>query len=498
MFANVILGLTNVFSLHNFLAIAFGTFLGLVVGAMPGLSATMAIALLVPVTFAMPPDTGISMLASIYMGAMYGGSIAAVLIRTPGTPAAAATTVDGYPMAQRGEAGRALGISLTASFVGGVVSSCVLLTLAPILGWVAVMFGPVELFGIAVLGMTILASLSQGSVIKGLLAGTIGLLFSTVGMDSITGIPRFTLGNINLFGGIPFTVALIGLFSIPQALRLIEKDSDGAVQTNRITDKILRPWSEVKMLLPTFLRSSIIGVFTGIIPGTGGDTACWFAYNEAKRRSDEPDSFGKGSPYGIAAPEAANNAVVGGALVPTITLGIPGSSSTAVLMGGLMIHGIMPGPSLMTEYAGVTYTLIWAVLLSTVVMFVEGLFFTKACIFVTRIGNKVLSVAVVVLCVIGAFAINNNLFEVGLMLAFGILGYFMDKIKIPVAPLVVGLILGRMLDVSLHQSLLISQGSWMIFLTNPICAVLLLLALISLIQSTPMYVAWRRKRRARA
>jgi len=226
---NILLGLSSVFTGYNMLAVAAGTGLGLVVGAMPGLSATMAIALLVPVTFVMPPETGISMLASIYMGAMYGGSIAAILVRTPGTPAAAATILDGYPMAQKGEAGRALGISLTASFFGGLISSVFLLTIAPVLGGIAVMFGPVELFSVAVLGMTIIGSLSQGSAIKGLLAGAIGLLFSTVGMDSITGIPRFTLGNINLFSGIPFTVALIGLFSIPQAIRLIERD-EGAVE----------------------------------------------------------------------------------------------------------------------------------------------------------------------------------------------------------------------------------------------------------------------------
>jgi putative tricarboxylic transport membrane protein len=496
-FDNILLGLTSVFTWFNLVAVAAGTGLGLVVGAMPGLSATMAIALLVPVTFAMPPETGISMLASIYMGAMYGGSIAAILIRTPGTPAAAATVMDGYPMAQNGQAGRALGISLTASFFGGLLSSFFLLTIAPALGGIAIMFGPVELFSVAVLGMTIIGSLSQGSPIKGLLSGALGLLFSTVGMDSITGIPRFTLGNINLFSGIPFTVALIGLFSIPQAIRLIEKDEEAVERISIIKDRILLPWKEIKSLVPTFFRSSLIGVFTGIIPGTGGDTACWFAYNEAKRFSKDKGSFGKGNPEGIAAPESANNAVVGGALIPTISLGIPGSSATAVLLGGLMIHGIMPGPTLMTEYAGVTYTLLWAILLSNFFMLFEGIVFTKACIFVTRISNKILSVAIIVLCVIGAFAINNNLFEVGLMFGFGILGYFMDKLLIPVPPLVVGLILGRMLDVSLQQSLLISQGSWMIFLKNPISAALLAIALFSLIQSTPMYANWKTLRKNR-
>ncbi|MBQ8090153.1 MAG: tripartite tricarboxylate transporter permease [Pyramidobacter sp.] len=500
MFDNILLGLTNIFQLQNMAAMFGGTALGLFVGAMPGLSATMAIALLVPVTFALTPETGITMLASLYMGSMYGGSIAAILIRTPGTPAAAATVMDGYPMASRGEAGHALGVSLFASFVGGVISSAVLLSVAPLLGKVAVMFGPVELTAVAVLGMTILASLSQGSPIKGLLAGCIGLLISTVGMDPITGSARFTLDNINLFSGIPFTVALIGLFSIPQVFRLIEKDDEDAERIASISDSVMLPWFEMKKLLPTIVRSGFLGVFTGIIPGTGGDTACWFAYNEAKRfykPGSSKHEFGDGNEFGIAAPESANNAVVGGALVPTITLGIPGSSSTAVLLGGLMIHGIMPGPQLMTEYAGVTYTLLWAVLFSCFAMYIEGLFFTRLCIQVTKIRNLVLAVAITILCVVGAFAINNNFFDVGLMFCFGILGYFMDKLKIPVAPLVVGMILGHMLDVSLHQSLLISGGSWAIFFTNPISALLLALAMISLIQATPWYTQWKKARQAK-
>jgi putative tricarboxylic transport membrane protein len=497
MFENILIGLGNIFQPTNMLAMLCGTALGLFVGAMPGLSATMAIALLVPITFAMTPEAGITMLASLYMGSMYGGSIAAILIRTPGTPSAAATIMDGYPMAARGEAGHALGISLFSSFVGGVISSIVLLTVAPLLGKVAVMFGPVELTSVAVLGMTIIASLSQGSVIKGLLSGCLGLILSTVGMDPITGIPRFTMGNINLFSGIPFTVALIGLFSIPQVFRLIEKDDEKVERIATIKDRVLRPWFELKSLLPTIVRSSLIGVFTGIIPGTGGDTACWFAYNEAKRfykLGSSTHEFGDGNEYGIAAPESANNAVVGGALVPTITLGIPGSSATAVLLGGLMIHGIMPGPTLMTEYAGVTYTLLWAILFSCFAMYAEGLIFTRMCITVTKIPNRILAVAITILCVIGAFAINNNFFDVGLMFAFGILGYFMDKLKIPVAPLVVGLILGHMLDVSLHQSLLISGGRWSVFITNPISAVLLVLALLSLIQATPWYARWKQSR----
>jgi len=490
---NIMIGLTGVLSPLNLVLVALGTMIGLFVGAMPGLSATMAIALLLPLTFHLPPASGLSMLAALYMGAMYGGSVAAILLRTPGTPAAAATIMDGYPMAQKGQAGKALGISLVSSFIGGVISSIALLTVAPLLGQLALQFGPVELFSVAVLGLTIIASLSRGSTVLGLLAGTLGALLAMVGMDNITGTPRFTFGNINLFGGIPFVVALIGLFSIPQAIRLIEKDLGRTAIVNSITDRMLPTWIEFKKLIVTIVRSSFIGIFTGVIPGTGGDTACWFAYNEAKRFAKDKEQFGKGHPEGVAAAEAANNAVVGGALIPTISLGIPGSSSTAVLMGGLLVHGIMPGPTLMTEYADVTYTLIWAVMLSNFAVLFVGLLFTRMSIIVTKVKDKIMAPIIVVLCVIGSFSINNNIFDVFLMFGFGLLGYVMDKLKVPPAPMVVGLILGNLLNVSLHQSLLISQGSWAIFVSSPISLVLLLIALFSIIQSTPLFTILRRQ-----
>ncbi|MFC4354277.1 tripartite tricarboxylate transporter permease [Chryseomicrobium palamuruense] len=482
----ILSGLIYVLSFYNLLLIAIGMLLGIFIGSMPGLSATMAIAILLPLTYGMEPASGIAMLASLYMGAMYGGSILAILINTPGTPAAAATGLDGYKMTQNGQAGKALGVSLISSFVGGLIGAIVLLTIAPLLGKVALQIGAVELFAIAVLGVTIISSLAAGSAVKGLLAGTLGLLISLIGMDSITATPRFTFGNIYLFDGISFVVALIGLFSIPQALKLIEMDKPD-VKVNKINDKILPSFKEMFKMRGTLLRSSVIGVFTGLIPGTGGDTASWFSYNEAKRFSKEKEKFGTGHPEGLAAPESANNAVVGGALVPTITLGVPGSSTTAVLLGGLMIHGILPGPTLMTEHADVAYTLIWAVFLSCFFMLGIGLLYTKVAVGVTRVPPKVLAPIIVLLCVIGTFAVHNSMVDVMIMFGFGILGYFMDKLSIPVAPMVVGLILGGMLDTSLHQSLKIGGGDWMIFLTNPVSLVILLIAGITILQSTPFF-----------
>ncbi|MBY6153801.1 tripartite tricarboxylate transporter permease [Vannielia litorea] len=482
------IGLTNVVQPINIAAIVMGTLIGMFVGAMPGLSATMAIALLLPLTFSFEPATGLAMLASLYLSAMYGGSIAAILLRTPGTPAAAATVIDGYPMAQAGKAGKALGYSLTASLIGGIVSSIVLLTVAPMLGRLVLNFGPVEIFAIAVLGITIIGSLSQGSAVLGLMSGALGLLISMIGMDPTTGTPRFTFGNLNLFGGVEFTVALIGLFSIPQAIRLMMGgDTQTSSRISNVRDRMLPTAIEFVKMLPNSIRSAGIGVATGLIPGTGGDTASWFAYNEAKRFSRNKAAFGTGHPAGIVAPEAANNSVVGGALIPTISLGIPGSSSTAVLMGGLMVHGILPGPTLMTDHGDVTYTLLWAVLFANVALFAVGMLFTRACVSVTKIPNRVVGPVIVVLSIIGAYALNNSIFEIWLMLGFGLFGFVLDACKIPTPPLVIGLILGPVLDTSLEQSLLIGQGNWMIFLQSPISAVLLAIAFLSILQATPLF-----------
>lgn len=489
----VAIGLFNALTPYNLLFIVLGTAIGIVVGALPGLSATMALALLLPITFGLPPETGLSMLAALYLSAMYGGSVAAIILRTPGTPAAAATMLDGFPMGVKGEAGRALGISLSASMVGGLMSGIALLTIAPFLGRLVLMFGPVELFAIAVLGITMIGTLSKGSPIKGLFSGALGLLLAMVGMDSTTGSARFTFDNINLYSGISFTVALIGMFSLPQAIALAEQARTAPPPANKLGDQVLPDWRQFKRLLPNIFRSGTIGIVTGIIPGSGGETASWFAYNEAKRWAKDKSQFGKGDPAGVAAPEAANNAVVGGALVPTIALGIPGSSTTAVLLGGLMVHGILPGPTLLTEHADITYTLIWAVILANIPLFIIGLGITRVCILVTRIPKIVVAASIAVLGIVGSLAINNNMFDVWLMLGFGLLGYIFERAKIPTAPMVIGLVLGMLLDSSLAQSLLIGYGSWSVFLSSPIAVTLLVIAAISVLQATPIFRIIRHK-----
>lgn len=489
----VLIGLFNSISPYNLFFIVLGAAIGIVIGALPGLSATMALALLLPLTFPLPPETGLCMLASLYVSAMYGGSVSAVLLRTPGTPAAAATVLDGFPMGAKGEAGRALGLSLASSMVGGVVSGIALLAAAPWLGQLVLLFGPVELFAIAVLGIAMIGSLSKGSAIKGLLSGTLGLLVAMVGMDGTTGTARYTFDNINLYSGVPFTVALIGLFSIPQAIALAEQSRLVEKLANQLNDRILPRMKEFMELMPNMMRSSLIGILTGLIPGPGGDTASWFAYNEAKRFAKDPSQYGKGDPGGIVAPEAANNAVVGGSLVPTIALGIPGSSSAAVLLGGLMVHGILPGPTLLTEHGAVTYTLIWAIILSNIPMFILGVILMRFCIYVTLVPKMIVALLIVVLAIIGSFAINNNYFDVWMMVGFGVLGYAFDRAKIPTAPMVIGLVLGFLVDSSLAQSLRIGFGSWMVFLQSPIAAGFLFVALLSILQATPFFSLFKRR-----
>jgi len=489
----VLIGLQNALTIQNILLITLGTAIGIVVGALPGLSATMALALLLPITFPLAPDSGLAMLAALYLSAMYGGSIAAIILKTPGTPAAAATVLDGYPMGARGEAGRALGFSLSASLIGGIMSGAALLTVAPLLGKLVLMFGPIELFAIATLGITMIGTLSRGSAIKGLFSGVLGLLLAMVGMDPVTGSARFAFDNINLYSGISYTVALIGMFSIPQAIALAEQARGDSAPLNKLGDKVLPRLAEFLSLLPNIIRSGAIGIVVGVLPGSGGETASWFAYNEAKRWSKEKDKFGTGTPAGVVAAEAANNAVVGGALVPTIALGIPGSSTTAVLLGALMVHGILPGPTLLTDHGDITYTLIWAVILANIPLFIFGMGMTRIGVLVTRIPKMIVAAAIVVLAVVGSLAINNNMFDVWLMLGFGLLGYVFDRADIPVAPIVIGLVLGMLLDTSLAQSLIIGQHSWMVFTRSPLAMGILALAALSILQTTPIFKLLRKK-----
>ncbi len=474
-------GIRNVFDLMSLLTIAFGMVIGIFIGALPGLSATMGVALLLPLTFGMDPGVGIPMLIALYCGGMYGGSISAILIHTPGTPAAAATCEDGYPMTLKGEAGIALGYSVTSSFVGGIFSAIVLLFVAPLLANISYLFGPAEYFILALLGLTLIATLASDEWVKGLISGSIGLFLATVGMDFMTGISRFTFGSMSLLDGIPLVVILIGVFSISQALKLLEQnEEDNSTSSSIISGRLFPKISELLKYKTTLIRSSIIGSIIGAIPGTGGGIACWVGYNEAKRASKTPELFGTGIPEGVIAAEAANNAVTGSALIPTLVLGIPGSSVTAILLSGLIFHGLRPGPRFITEFGGLTYTIIFSIFVANVFMLFFGYLFSKAGVYITRIKRQIIAPFIVVLSTIGAYAIDQSMFDVMLMFVFGLIGYLMIRYKFPVAPMVIALILAKMAELGMRQTLLINRGNVLGFFKNPLSVILFLIALLSI------------------
>lgn len=475
------------------LYIAAGTLFGIFVGVMPGLSSVMGLSIMLPFTLTLKGSGGILMMLGLFCGAIYGGSITAILINTPGTANSAATCLDGNPMAiKKGQPGRALGLSTMASTFGGLFSAVMLLWTAPLLSKFAMKFTPPEYFAMAVFGLSIVTSVSNKNLLKGLLSAVIGLLLATIGIDSIAGTTRFTFGTIYLTGGISFIPVLIGLFAFSQGLISTEENFGKLVK--KVTPKIKKTIptiEDVKRVFPTMLRSSVIGTVIGAIPGTGGDIASWVSYNEAKRWSKHPEEFGNGAPEGIAAPEAANNAVSGGALIPLLTIGIPGDSGTAVMLGALMMQGIIPGPLLFTEQTDKVYLIIVGLFLANIFMGLLGFAGIRLFSKIVAIPDVILTPMIFIFCFVGTFAMNHNISDIFLMIIAGILGYFMLKMDFCVPPLILGLILGRTLESNLRRSLVLSDGSPIIFLQRPIALVLLIAAFISLIY--PLVLPYIRK-----
>ncbi|AOT72124.1 tripartite tricarboxylate transporter permease [Geosporobacter ferrireducens] len=479
MFSLLAHGFITVLNFKVLLMIVCGVAAGIAIGALPGLTATMGVALLLPLTFGMDPVSGILLLLGIYAGAIYGGSISAILLKTPGTPAAAATAMDGFEMAKRGEAGRALGISTVSSFGGGFISVILLILISPQLAKVALKFSAPEYFGLAMFGLSIIASISGKSLLKGLIAGVVGLIVSTIGIDLVTGYPRFTFGNINLFNGLSFIPVMIGLFALSQAFSSIENMLK-KVDIKQSVERVLPTLSDLKAILPSVLRSGIIGTFIGIIPGAGGDIGAFVSYNEAKRFSKHPEKFGTGIPEAIAAPEAGNNGVTGGAMVPLLTLGIPGDAVAAIMLGALIMQGLQPGPLLFRDHGPLVYTIFAGFLMANVFMLILGLvgirFFTK----IIAIPSYILTPVIFVLCIVGSYAINNNFFDVKVMFISGIIGYLMEKLEFPASPVVLALILGPMAERELRKALIMSGGQISVLFTRPISATLLIIATITL------------------
>jgi putative tricarboxylic transport membrane protein len=484
---NIILALEDLLKIPNILGLVFGTGMGILIGAMPGLSVNMGIALLFPLTFAFQGIGGILMLIGIYCGAVYGGSISAILLNTPGTPASAATTIDGYPLAiKKGQPGRALGISTFSSMFGGIFSAITLMLVAPQLAKVALKFSKPEFFALAIFGISIISSLSTGSMLKGVIGGLLGLLIATIGIDAMSGQLRFTFGTIYLMGGISFVPILIGLFAFSQALLSVE-ETYGKKQTKSSVkiEKSFPSFSDLKTIFVTLIRSSLIGTFIGCVPGTGGDISSFISYDQAKKWSKHKEEFGKGSIEGISAPEAGNNSVTGGAFIPMLTLGIPGDGATAILLGALLVQGIQPGPLLFTEQPAIVYSIFLGLLIANLVMGLFGFSLIRLFVKVVNVPNKILIPLIFALTFVGSYAYNNSMIDVFIMVGFGIAGYFLKKMEFSMSAIVIGIILGKLAETNFRGALMMSDGSFLVFLTNPICLILLTIALISLL--SPIY-----------
>lgn len=473
-------GFINALSLANLIAMIGGTALGIIIGCLPGLSAAMGVALMLPLTFTMEPDTGLIVLGAIYCGAIFGGSISAILIHTPGTPASAATAIEGYQMTLNGKAGKALATACWSSFWGGLLSCISLYFFAPMLAQLALKFMSAEKFWLGIFGLTIIAGVSSKSIIKGLMSGALGLIISTIGLDPVDGTKRFMFGQAFLAEGVNTTCALIGLFSMSQVFILAEKQIVKRAKASKFSDKIMLTRGEKKMLFPTVIRSWIIGNIIGILPGAGASIACFMGYNNAKQFSKHKEDFGHGAIEGVCGSEAANNAVTGGSLIPMLTLGIPGESVTAVLMGGLIIQGLSPGPALFTEHAAMTYTFFAGFVLVQFAMLALGMVGCRGFAQISRLSDAILIPCVTVLCFIGSYAIHKNFADVVVMLIFGFLGYFMRKFDLNTAAVVLALILGPISEKGLRLALRGSGGDVSILFSSVVCWVLIALSILGI------------------
>ena len=458
--------------------LALGVVIGVVAGAIPGMSATMAVALTLPFTFALEPIFGILMLLGVYKGGIFGGSIPAILIKTPGTPASSATTLDGYPLAEQGRAGEALSMALYASCIADLVSNLALIVFAAWLASFALNFGPPEMFTLIVFSLTIIAGVSGDSLLKGIVAATLGLLLATIGLDFIAGTERLTFGSIDMRGGLNFVAVLIGLFALPEIIDYVRKSN--------LTDHRVRglgytklKWLDFRRCLKSIFRGSAIGVFMGAIPGIGAAPSAFLSYSEARRASPNRDKFGKGELEGVAAAEAGNNGVAGATLIPLLSLGIPGDVITAIIIGAFMVHNLTPGPLLFLNNADIVYALFIGLIASSLLLLVIGSIAIRAFRYIADVPSNLLFPAVLVLCIFGVYAINNAIFDVAVMLVMGVVGYVMLLLRFPTAPFLIGFILGPMLENSFRQSMLMSRGNIEIFARGPITILFLCLTAVS-------------------
>ncbi|MHA6345656.1 tripartite tricarboxylate transporter permease [Roseivivax sp. CAU 1761] len=490
--------LLNALTPFNLALALAGVVLGTVIGALPGLSATMAVAVLVPFTFTMDPAAGLIALGAIYTGAIYGGAYAAILVNTPGTPSAIATTFDGFPMAKRGDGGLAISLATLASVAGGVVGAVALLVLAPPLATVALAFGPTEYFWLAMFGLTLIAALSVGNTVKGLIGACLGLFLSMVGVAVVGGDVRYTLGMQRFLAGIDLTSAIIGLYCVPVILDLVASP-DPHLKPSEVGGLRVREGLRHALTRKVnVIRSSVIGTVIGILPGAGGSIAGLVSYSEARRSSDDPESFGKGNPDGVIATEAANNATVGGGFIPTLVLGIPGTPPDAIILGALLVQGIKIGPTLFTTDANIVYTFIWGLLIATALMLPVGLLIGRyAYSSIIKVPKAVLAPTVALLTIIGAFAIHSNVEDAQLMVGLGLMAWLLNRYGFQPSPIVLGLVLGSIAEQGFGQTYLIGNASGRLvemFFLRPISLGIIAAALLTLL--FPIWSGWKARRRA--
>ena len=473
------------------LILAFsGVFIGTLVGMLPGIGPINGIAILIPLTFALslPPESALILFAGIYYGSQYGNSISSILLNVPGTPAAVVTTFDGHPMARGGRAGPALAMSAVASFVGGTLSLIGLMLFAPLLSTWALRFGPAEYFALMVLAFSTLSSLTGKHLVKGLIATVFGLMLATVGLDPNSAVPRYTFGALKLLDGMDFVVVTIGLFAISEILFMLEEET-AFNRAQASIGRILMRWNDMIRSIWTLVRSSFIGFFIGVLPGAGGTIASFIAYSAEKQLSDEKHTFGKGDIRGVAAPEAANNAAANGALIPLLTLGIPGSATTAVMLGALLGMNVTPGPLLVSVNPSLFWGLIASMYIGNLMLLALNLPLVGLFVRVLRVPRWFLAPAVTILSFIAVYAVNNSSLDLLLMTGFGLLGYAMRKTDFPLAPVILGLVLGPLMEKNLRRALSISDGDWTVLFSSPIAMVIWIVAIVML--AAPAIVAKR-------
>jgi putative tricarboxylic transport membrane protein len=481
MFDIALSALFEVLKIPNLLASLGGVIFGLFVGSVPGLTVSLGMVLILPITYGMAPVPSFSLLLGIFAAGMAGGSISAILINIPGTPSAAATALDGHAMARKGKAADAIGTAITSSFFGGLVSLFALVLISPLIARVALNFGSVELAALVFLGLALICSFGQDSIIKGLISGVLGLIIMTIGLDPMVGTPRFTFGQVSLMNGISYLPVMIGLFAIPQIVEGIVLGTEVIPHYQEKLTGVFRHITQVFKYPKIKIVSSLIGVGVGSIPGAGGPVAVFISYDYAKRlcKKDVADKLGTGIPEGVAAPEAANNAMCGGAMIPMLTLGIPGDPITAILLGALMIQGLTPGPLLFVDNPDFVYSVFWAFLVAIVMLLFVSLLTMNIWIKVLSVPKRILLPIIGVFCIVGSFSLNNSFADVWIMLSFGLIGFLMKKYKFPVVPMLLAIVLGPSFERYLRTGLAAANGDPLVFVKSPISLVFILIALFS-------------------